>query len=399
VSAPHGLLDPDGMAELPQLLEDLGADGWLLYDLGDHNPLAHRLLGLGKTTRRAFALFPAEGEPRLLHHSIETSAWRQWRWDRVTYSSWRELDQELTRLLERVERVAMEYSPDSAVPMVDRVPAGVVEMVRARGVEVVSSGDLITAFHSRWSDRGLELHRRAAGVVRETAMEAFRRAAAAAGRDEPLGEGELMGWIESRLADRGLSEQVGCIVAIGSRASDPHYDPVGRGEALKRGEMVLIDLWGAFPDGGIPADQTWMGVLGEEPTPRMKEVWAAVRDARNGALEMLEERARAGAAVQGWEVDEKARSLLQARGLGEWSVHRLGHSIDSSLHGSGPNLDHLETRDERRLLTGVGFSVEPGVYIPGEIGVRSEVNVYWGPDGPEITTPDPQEDLLHFPIT
>ncbi len=399
MSGPHGLLDPDGMAELPQLLEDLGADGWLLYDLGDHNPLAHRLLGLGKTTRRAFALFPAEGEPRLLHHSIETSAWRQWRWDRVTYSSWRELDQELTRLLERVERVAMEYSPDSAVPMVDWVPAGVVEMVRAQGVEVVSSGDLITAFHSRWSERGLELHRRAAGVVRETAMEAFRRAAAAAGRDDPLGESELMDWIEGRLAERGLSEQVGCIVAIGPRASDPHYDPVGRGEPLKRGEMVLIDLWGAFPDGGIPADQTWMGVLGEEPTPRMKEVWDAVRDARNGALEMLEERARAGAAVQGWEVDEMARSLLQARGLGEWSVHRLGHSIDSSLHGSGPNLDHLETRDERRLLTGVGFSVEPGVYIPGEIGVRSEVNVFWGPDGPEITTPDPQEDLLLFPTT
>jgi Xaa-Pro dipeptidase len=391
------LLERERLAELPGLLAESGADAWLLYDLADHNPLAHRLLGLEKTTRRAFALFPARAEPRLLHHAIEASAWREWPWERRSYRGWSELIGELEALLEGVEVVAMEHSPDSAVPMVDRVPGGVLDLVRATGTEIVSSGDLVTAFHSRWSDRGLALHRRAAGIVRETAMEAFRRAARSVQEGRPLGERELMDWIETRLAGEGVSEQVGCIVAVGRTASDPHYSPEGPGELLNGGELVLIDLWGALPDGGIPADQTWMGVLGPEPPRHARRIWNAVRLARDGALDFLRRSAASGLEVRGWEADEVARELLRAQeGLDRWFVHRLGHSIDADLHGSGPNLDHLETRDERRLIPGVGFSVEPGVYIPGEMGVRTEVNVYWGPEGPEITTPEPQDELLHF---
>lgn len=403
---PAPLLDPERLAELPDLLDDVGAQAWLLYDFREQNPLAHRLLGLEKTTRRAFALFPARGEPRLIHHAIEGSAWRAWPWGRQTYAGWKELEALLGPFLEGCGVVAMEYSPGSAVPTVDRVPGGILELVRGTGVQVVSSGDLVTAFHSRWTSQGLELHRRAARIVKETAMEAFHRAAEAAGTAgpggtssaSPLGERELMDWIAASLSERGLSEQTGCIVAVGHTASDPHYEPEGAGEPLNRGSLVLIDLWGAHPDGGVPADQTWMAVLGDEAPPRAEEVWAAVRDARDRALEFLREKARAGAEPRGWEVDEVARKLLGQRGLARWFTHRLGHSIDVDLHGSGPDLDHLETRDERRILPGVGFSVEPGVYIPGEIGVRTEVNVYWGADGPEVTTPEPQEQLLRIPV-
>ncbi len=393
------LLAPGQPDRIRSLLQEIGAQGWLLYDMGSHNPLAHRLLGLGKTTRRAFALFPDRGQPRLLHHAIEASAWRNWPWSRRSYSSWEELETELATLLDGLDRVAMETSPRSAVPTVDRVPAGVVELVREQGVDVMSSGDLITAFHSLWDAQGLETHLQASRILRETAMAAFGHAAAQAGTGTPVRERELMNWLREELARRGVTEQVACIVANGPQAADPHYDPDGPGEPLRRGALVLLDLWGGLTGGGIPADQTWMGVLGgpEDVTPRIQTLWEAVRDAREGAIAFMTERAGKGEPVQGWEVDRVARDLLRERGLDAWFSHRLGHSIDASLHGSGPNLDHLETRDERTLLTGVGFSVEPGVYIPGEVGIRSEVNVYWDEDGPRVTTPDPQDELLFFP--
>lgn len=388
-----------GRARLPALLDDLDAQGWLLYDMGDQNPLAHRLMGLGKTTRRAFALFPAQGAPRLLHHAVEASAWRTWPGRRATYRSREELETNLSELLSGIDRVAMEHSPGSAVPTVDRVPGGILQLVRAAGVDVVSSGNLITAFHSLWSSEGRESHFAAARVVQATALAAFEEAARAIGRGRPMAERDLMEWIEDTLAQGGVTEQVACIVATGVGAADPHYDPRGRGTPLTEGSLVLVDLWGGLAGGGIPADQTWMGFLGspEQVDPRQREVWEAVREARDGALAFLSRRAREGRAVQGWEVDEEARAILRKRGLEQWFSHRLGHSIDARLHGSGPNLDHLETRDERALLPGVGFSVEPGVYIPGEIGVRSEVNVLWSEDGPTVTTPDPQEELLFVP--
>lgn len=391
------LLDPDGLSRLQERIAETGADAWLLYDFRAQNPLAHRLLGLGKTTRRAFALFPARGEPRLLRHAIEGSSWRGWPWGATTYSGWQELHDALEALLAGLGTVAMEVSPMSAVPTVDRVPAGIAELVRGVGVKLVSSGDLVSQYHSRWSREGLESHRRAADVVREVADGAFRHAARAAASGEPIREAALMRWIVDGLERGGVTEQVGCIAALSRTASDPHYHPDGEGEPIEPESLVLIDLWGA-ESGGIPADQTWMAWIGSEgPDDRSVEVWTAVRDARDRALALLYARHEAGEEVRGWEVDRAARDLLAERGLGEWFVHRLGHSIDRELHGSGPDLDDLESRDERRILPGVGFSIEPGVYIPGELGVRSEVNVYWGPDGPEVTPDRIQRELLVLP--
>jgi Xaa-Pro aminopeptidase len=188
-------------------------------------------------------------------------------------------------------------------------------------------------------------------------------------------------------------DQADCIVAIGPRASDSHYAPVGPGETINRGDLLLIDLWGAF-EGSVAADQTWMGVLDATVDARAQEVWEAVRDARDAALRFLRESFDAGREVRGCDVDDVARALIEKRGFGEHFVHRTGHSIDTALHGSGPNLDNLETRDDRLLVAGVGFSVEPGIYVPGEIGVRSEVNVHWGESGPEVTPSEIQKEIF-----
>ena len=381
------------LEEATSLLRDSGSDGWLLYDFGEQNPLALELLGAGRTTRPAYALVPREGAPVLLRHSIEASPWRGWPFEVREYRGWRELDRALRALLSGVRTVAMEVSPQGRIPALDRVPAGVVERVKEIGPVVVSSAELITATYARWSAEGLAMHRRAAAVIREIAHSALWRAGEAALAGSALEEGALAEWIRTRLREAGLTQE-DCIVAADARAADPHYEPAGRGGVLERDCLVLVDLWGAFPEGGIPADQTWMGFLGGRPPGRVTKVWSAVRDARDAALALLDERWRGGELPRGWEVDRAARDALVTSGFGDYFVHRLGHSIDRELHGSGPNLDDLETREERSLIAGIGFSVEPGVYIPGELGVRSEVNVYMGPDGPEVTPANYQRELL-----
>ena len=389
----RGLLaDRPGVARVQEALRDQDLDGWLLYEFHGINPIAATLLGLGKTTRRGFVLIPAIGEPVALVHAIEASSWRHWPFERRTYSGWRAMESELERLLAGRARLAMEVSPAGAVPTLDYVPAGIASVLLGQGIEIASSGDLVSRFHSAWSAEQREGHRRAAPILVDVARRAFEQAASAVRSGKPTTEGALAEWIRARLAAEGLVEQMDCIVAIGPRASDPHYAPVGAGEAIRRGDLLLIDLWGAF-EGSVAADQTWMGMLADSVDARTQEVWEAVRDARDAALAFLRESFASGRAVRGCDVDDVARALITERGFGEYFVHRTGHSIDTHLHGSGPNLDNLETRDDRLLVPRVGFSVEPGIYIPDHIGVRSEVNVHWGASGPEVTPSEPQTEI------
>jgi Xaa-Pro aminopeptidase len=391
------LTSEDGVRRVQAALREMDLDGWLLYEFHGVNRIAVALLGLGKTTRRSFVLVPAEGEPVALIHAIEASSWRHWPFARRTYAGWREMEKRVAELVTGRSRLAMEISPGGAVPGLDYVPAGAASMLLGlagnEGLELASSGDLVSRFHSAWTAEQLADHRRASEIVAEVAKRAFRRAANAVKAAEPTTEGALSDWIRSELRATGLTEQMDCIVAIGPRAADPHYAPEGAGEPIARGTVLLIDLWGAFP-GSVAADQTWMGALAASVDPKTREVWEAVRDARDAALDFLRAKAREGAEVRGYEVDDVARALIRERGFGDRFVHRTGHSIDTELHGSGPNLDNLETKDDRVLVPGVGFSVEPGVYLPGELGVRSEVNVHWGPDGPEVTPASAQRDIF-----
>lgn len=382
-----------GIARVQSSLRDLDLDGWLLYEFHHINPIPVALLGLGKTTRRAFVLVPVEGEPVAMIHAIEASSWRHWPYARRVYSGWREMEEQLAALVDGCERVAMEVSPGAAVPTLDYVPAGVAGLLLDRGIQIASSGDLVSEFHSVVSEERMEEHRRAAEIVRDVARAAFERAADAIRGGEPTTEGALSEWIVSELASAGLTHQASCIVAIGPKASDSHYAPIGAGETIRRGDVLLIDLWGAFP-GSVPADQTWMAVMDDGVDPRTQEIWEAVRDARDAAVSFLRERHAAGAEVRGFEVDDVARKVISDRGYGPQFVHRTGHSIDTDLHGSGPNLDNLETRDDRRLMPGVAFSIEPGIYIADDIGVRSEINVRWTAEGPEITPVDFQRELF-----
>ena len=390
------MLDDRSLARIQRALTEAGLDGWLIYDFRGLNPVAAAMLGIeGMATRRIFALIPATGMPTAITHAIEQGPWQRWpaAWRKEVYSSWRSLESYVAALV-RGKRVAMEYSPGDAVPYLDRVPAGVLEMVRAAGAEVVSSAELVTQFYATWTDDELATHRRTAEKVAEIAQRALRHAGAEAHAGRPMTEHGLQQHILAEFRKASLETVEPPVVAVGPNAANPHYEPrADNPVSIREGDLVLLDLW-ARERGGIWADQTWMPSVGE-PTPRAVQVWTAVRDARDAAIALLRERVTARVTVRGGEADDAARSVITTAGFGDRFTHRTGHSIDSrDLHGSGPHLDNLETREERLLVPGVAFSIEPGVYIPGEIGVRSEVNAYVG-DGELVVTPtNYQRDMM-----
>jgi Xaa-Pro dipeptidase len=391
------VLTPETLPALQRALAEAGIDGWLLYDFQGNNPIANGLIGLeGFVSRRVFVFVPRDGVPRALGHAIEVGPWRHWPadWPRATYSAWRELESAIAEMV-RGKRIAMEYSAGDAVPYLDRVPAGVLEMVRAAGAkDVVSSGELVTRFYAAWTDEGLASHRRSAEIIAAIARDAFTLAGERARTREPATENELVLYIRDRFERAGLVTDHGPSVCAGESSANPHYEPSGeRPRAIREGEVLLIDLWATEP-GAVYADQTWMAHIGP-PSELAQKVWAAVRDARDAAIQLVESAAADGRALRGAQVDDAARQVIVDRGFGAQFTHRTGHSIDPrSLHGAGPHLDNLETREERVLVPGIGFSIEPGVYLPGQLGMRSEVNAFLQPGQAIITPTHYQRDLI-----
>ncbi len=391
------MLTTKSLPDFQRALADAGVDGWLLYDFRGINPIAGGLLRLeGMTTRRVFAFIPTTGYPVALSHAIEQSQWTHWpqEWPRTVYSSWRSLEEFLEKHV-KGKRVAMEYSPGDAVPYLDRIPAGVLDMVRTAGGTVVPSGELASKFYAAWSTDNIASHERAAEQIAAIAKEALTLAGERARGSDPLHEHEVMAWIQDRFKRAGLTTDHGPNVSAGANAANPHYEPSSNAARLIRpGEIVLIDLWAHEENGGVWADQTWMASVGK-PSPEALEIWNAIRDARDAAIELVKEKVKAGVPIKGAEVDDAARKVIDDRGYGMYFTHRTGHSIDPrDLHGSGPHLDNLETRDERLLIPGVAFSIEPGIYIPGSVGMRTEVNVYITESEAVVTPKEPQRDLL-----
>jgi Xaa-Pro dipeptidase len=387
-------LSPDTVERVREELRSRGMDGWLLFNFLGSNPVAGRMLGLPALTRRYFVWLPAEGAPVAVTHRIEQQPWETWQGEKVEYSSWRELEERLGELLRGGPTAAMEYAEGDAVPYVDRVPGGIVELVRGAGAKVVSSGDLVSAFYSRWTAEGEAGHRRAGVVLREVAHQAFQRIAEHARKGDRLTEWVLRDWIQRELVRRGLGVGGDAIVGVNANAANPHYAPSAEKHAeIRHGDLVLIDLWGKEDEEAVYADQTWMGYVGEAVPERLAQIFLAVVDARDAAIEFARSRFAAGEPVRGFEVDDVSRGVIEERGYGRHFIHRTGHSIDRELHGSGPNIDNLETRDTRTLIPGIGFSVEPGIYLAGDVGFRSEVDVFVGAGGPEVTTPGPQRAI------
>jgi len=349
-------------------------DGWLFFDHHRRDPLAYRILGLSnriEATRRWYYFVPANQEPRKLVHRIESESLDELPGSKEQYSSWPDQQQKLCNLLHGCRRIAMQYSPDCAIPYVSLVDAGTIELVRKCGVEIASSADLVQEFEARWTEEQYQSHLQAAEKVDAVRREAFRLISEYIRDENALTEYEVQQFVVRRFKESGLFATHGPIVARNENASDPHYEPSrNRTAHIQRGDLVLLDMWAKLntPD-AVYYDITWTGFCGATVPDRIQNVFTVVRDARKKASEFVIRQISAGSTIAGYQVDDVARGHIERNGFGAFFFHRTGHSIGTEVHGTGANMDNMESHDTRRIIPRTCFSIEPGIYLP-DFGIR-----------------------------
>jgi Xaa-Pro dipeptidase len=375
--------------DIQKALRDEKLDGWLFFDHHQRDPLAYRILKLNPSrtvTRRWYYLIPANGEPKGLVHAIESGVLAGLPGKIQIYSSWGAQVDGLKNLLAGCRRVAMQYSPNCAIPYVSLVDAGTLELVRGTGVEVVTSANLVQLFEARWTADQLEMHLEAGRRVDRIRAEAFQTIGTALKANRTINEWQVNRFIREGFEKSGMVTDHGPIVGVNANMSNPHYEPGPEGShEIRKGDAVLIDMWAKLDrPGAVFYDITWTGYCGADPPSAIQNVFEIVRDARDRAVERVQAGVRNNEGIHGFDVDDAARGYIKEKGFAEYFVHRTGHSIGEEVHGTGANMDNLETHDERKIIPGTCFSVEPGVYLP-EFGIRSEVNVYVSADEARVT--------------
>jgi Xaa-Pro aminopeptidase len=375
-------------------------DGWLLYDFRGLNVLARRVLDFptdAHATRRWFYLIPATGEPLKLVHRIESGVLDAYPGARIVYLRWQELEAGVNSLLSGLKRVAMEYVPRNANPYVSRVDAGTIELVRSTGVEVVPSGDLIQLFEACWDDEQWQMHLEAAKHTESAYGVAWKFIADRVRAGQKVHETEVQTAIMSHFARHAMVTDHPPIVGVNAHSADPHYAPaVGNDGWINQGDFVLIDLWAKLDlPRAVYSDLTWTGFVGTEVPEKYDRIFQIVAHARDAAIDTVRHAYAARRPLQGWEVDQSARNVIEQAGYGKDFCHRTGHSIGQETHGNGANMDNLETHETRRVLPRTCFSVEPGIYLTGQFGVRTEVNVFVDAGGAvHVTGGEPQKAII-----
>jgi Xaa-Pro aminopeptidase len=266
------------------------------------------------------------------------------------------------------------------------VDAGTVELVRGAGVDVASSAELIQHFEARWDAEALESHLEAGRRVDRVRREAFAMIGQHTRNGGSVQEFAVQQFVRERFRQEGLFTDHGPIVGVNANASNPHYEPSETvSQPIRSGDLVLLDMWAKLDQpGAVYYDITWTGYCGGSAPDEMRKVFEVVRGARDEAIERVKSKVSAGREIRGYEVDDAAREYIQSHGYGPYFIHRTGHSIGQDTHGTGANMDNLETHDERRIVPWTCFSIEPGVYLK-DFGIRLEVNVFVGDREARVT--------------
>lgn len=390
---------PD-IARIQKELKTVGVDGWLLYDFRNRDPIAHGVLGLdfgGFTTRRWFYWIPTKGEPVKLVSAVESKKLDPLPGEKIVYLSWRELHASLKSMLGSARKVAMQFSPQGNVPYVSIVDGGTIDLIRSFGYDVVSSAGLVQTFQAVLDEAAYRSHLEAAERVQRIKDEAFAHIGNEMQARRTITQYDVQQFIVKRFGEEGLT----CmnefpIVGTNEQPADPHFELTPeKARPILKGDTLLLDLWAKLDrPGSVFYDITWCAFLGKNPPAKYVEIFNVVRDGRNAALEFIQARYAAKKPVHGWEVDDACRAVIEKAGYGKQFVHRTGHSIGEDVHWSGVNIDNLETRDDRKLVPGVCFSIEPGIYLEGEMAARSEINVFITLDGKVDVAGEMQKHLI-----
>lgn len=385
---------------IQRALREQKVDGWLFYDFHNRDPIAYRILGLnsGKlTSRRWYYFIPVEGEAIKLVHGVEKTKLDKLPGEKIIYSSWKQMHEKLKNILGDRTRIVMNYSPLNNIPSVSMVDGGTVELIKSFDYEVVSSADLVQQFEAIIDEEKYQTHTVAGEKVQRTKDEAFAEIGNAIREGREVTEYDIQQFIVRRFREEELTDDGDHpIVGVNDHPADPHFEPTPEDTyIIKKGDTVLIDLWARVnKPGAIYYDITWCGYVGENPPAKYVEIFTVVRDARDAAKRYVQDKFARGETCYGWEVDDACRNVVKAAGYGDYFVHRTGHSIGTEVHGNGANIDNLETKDERKLVPGVCFSIEPGIYFEGEMAARSEINVYITLEGRVVVSGAEQEELV-----
>lgn len=392
------------VGQIQEALREKGVDGWLFCDFHNRDHLAYRILGLDfhkMTSRRWYYYIPVDGEPTRLVHSVEKTKLDSLPGKKMVYLPWEQLHSSLEEILGKPKTIAMQYSPLNNIPYTSIVDGGTIDLIRSFGHEVVSSGDLVQQFEAIIDDKGYESHIRAGDIIQHVKNEAFAEIGKAFAGGRKMTEYDLMKFILDRFDKEGIEygDDVP-IVGINDHPADPHFEPKEEGAyEFKKGDMVLIDLWGKLKEpGSIYYDITWCGFIGDEPPEKYQEIFHVVRDARIAAVNFVRKRFADGKQCFGWEVDDACRNVVVEAGYGDYFIHRTGHSIGEEVHGNGVHIDNLETKDERLLVPGICFSIEPGIYLDGEMAVRSEIDCFITLKGEVVVHGEEQMELVRVHV-
>ncbi len=383
------------VAEIQAALQKEGLDGWLFYDFRGSDILTPRILKTERLggSRRWFYYIPAKGEPVKVVHAIEPGQLDALPGKKLIYREWQLLRDQVKKAIfadakPNSVRIAMQYSPNNDIPYISRVDAGTIEMVRSLGVRVETSADLVQQFEAVWTPEQLVMHKEACVKLQRIILEAFADIKRRMNENIATTEIDVQQFMMKRFEEEGMRPSP-MIVAVNANAASPHYFPMkDRNSPIKRGDLVLIDSVTKLAKPNAPAvDLTWVGYVGETVPEEYTKIWNIVYEAQQAAFNFVRSAFRDKKVIKGAQVDDIARGVIKKAGYGDQFLHRTGHSIGEEGHGNGANIDNLETRDSRRLIPGTAFSIEPGIYLEGKFGIRSEIDVYVSEDDAIITAP------------